>query len=197
MTVTAIFIEPEKNSSLSLGIDLPVIDVNQFAERTLFRRRVLVSVNEKPQLFLNIYAALDTDGWILEQCFKEIKVNQSTVAILHGMHVHLFDVETHNVTSISLDDYVGNLYSIPDVYSDELTENFIVTTFEYTFFINIKTGIKWRSEPCAVDGVNIHDINENIISGSGDWEPPSSDWVPFTLDLNTGRFIVKPVYQYM
>ncbi|WP_347254833.1 hypothetical protein [Leminorella grimontii] len=196
MTVTAIFIEPEKNSSLSLGIDLPVIDVNQFAERTLFRRRVLVSVNEKPQLFLNIYAALDTDGWILEQCFKEIKVNQSTVAILHGMHVHLFDVETHNVTSISLDDYVGNLYSIPDVYSDELTENFIVTTFEYTFFINIKTGIKWRSEPCAVDGVLIHDIKENIIYGSGEWDPPGG-WVPFTLDLNTGRFIVKPVYQYM
>lgn len=192
MTVSAQFFELKHQFNADIINNLTTIDINHFTPRPHLRYKVLVSIDEFPKFILNIYAHLDPDGYINEQCFKEIKCNQETVAIIHGMHVHLFDIPTHNITSHALHDYVGHIYSIPDIYSDELTNDFLVTTFEYTFLINLKTGIKWRSTPCAVDGVLISDIQKGIIYGRGDWDPPSSEWVPFYLDLATGNEVNIP-----
>lgn len=114
--------------------------------------------------------------------------NDKTIAILYGQHVHLFDTDSYQVKSLFLDDYVGHIYSIPDVWDHKasLSENFLVTTFQYTFLINVSSGIIWRSEPCGIDGVIIHDIREGIIYGSGEWDPPDG-WAPFNLRLSDGH----------
>lgn len=105
-----------------------------------------------------------------------------------GQHVHLFDTDSHQVKSLFLDDYVDHIYSIPDVWDHKasLSENFLVTTFQYTFLIHVSSGIIWRSEPCGIDGVIIHDIREGIIYGSGEWDPPDG-WAPFNLRLSDGH----------
>ncbi|VXD06040.1 hypothetical protein YERSI8AC_390008 [Enterobacterales bacterium 8AC] len=46
------------------------------------------------------FVEIDEDGYILEQYFKEIMLNDKSVAILYGQHVHLFDVESYEVRSI-------------------------------------------------------------------------------------------------
>lgn len=189
MNINAVFFDPVPSPHPAIGIDLPFIDVDQFSQNTILSCKILISIDEEPKLILNIYSALNMDGLILEGCFKQIKFNQDTIAILHGMHVHLFNINSHSVNSISLNDYVGHLYSIPDLNAVELSEDFLIATFEYVFLINSKTGIKWRSVQCAIDGILIHDIKQNIIFCSGEWDPPGG-WEPFSLTLNTGQCII-------
>lgn len=188
MDISAEFIEKDKHINHPA---LPVIEINQLSDNLYLSCSVLVYLKNEPSVILNIYSMCDDDGYILEQCFKEIKTNHNVVAVLHGMHVHLYDMQTCHISSIAFNDYVGHLYSIPDVLSDHLTSDFIVTTFEYVFLVSISGGIKWRSERCAIDGVVIYRIENGVIYGSGEWDPPGG-WEPFTLDLSTGTFISQP-----
>lgn len=185
MKITAEFIERDKHTHFPF---LPTIEIDQLSNSVYLSCSVLVSLDDKPSFILNIYSVCDDDGCILEQCFKEIKTNNNVVAILHGQHIHLYDVNTDRISSIALNGYVGHIYSIPNTHSDKLTSDFIVTTFAYTFLVNIYQGIKWRSERCAIDGVIIDSIENGIISGIGEWDPPGG-WEPFQLDFDTGKFL--------
>ncbi|MBP6120769.1 MULTISPECIES: hypothetical protein [Providencia] len=185
MGITAEFIEVESRIDLPF---LPVIDINYLSHRAYLSCKVIIYFDEEPKRILNIYSARDKDGYVLEQCFKEIKINQEIVAILHGVHVHLYNLETGSTYSVAFNDYVGHIYSTPNIHSNKLTSDFIVTTFQYAFLVNINSGIKWRSPQCAIDGVIIHEIDNDIIYGSGEWDPPGG-WEPFQLDIYTGKFL--------
>ncbi|WP_338803118.1 hypothetical protein WDV76_12245 [Xenorhabdus griffiniae] len=169
---------------------IPRIDINQFADKHRLSEKVAIHKDDHLFLVLNVYSEVDKDGCLCEQCFKKILIGEQKIAILHGRHVHLFDIETHCVNSVFLNDYVGDLYPVPDVYSETLSDDFLVTSFTYTFLVNIHTGIVWQSGDCAIDGVNIYGIKEGVIYGSGDWDPPFPEgWRDFTLSLNDGSFI--------
>jgi len=45
--------------------------------------------------------------------------------------------------------------------------------------------IVWRSECLGLDGVAIHAICDDVISGEGQWDPPG-DWQPFVVILSNG-----------
>lgn len=184
MTYHADFLDAEQR----VADAIPERDVNPFSGPSTMRRRVLVSQDGEPVIVLCLFVALEEGRWIVEQCFSGIMNNDKTITILYGQHVHLFDTDSHQVKSLFLDDYVGHIYSIPDVWDHKtsLSENFLVTTFQYTFLINVSSGIIWRSEPCGIDGVIIHDIREGIIYGSGEWDPPDG-WAPFNLRLSDGH----------
>jgi hypothetical protein len=46
--------------------------------------------------------------------------------------------------------------------------------------------VEWENPSVAVDGVNVHDVEDGVISGSAELDPPGC-WHPFRLDLATGR----------
>jgi hypothetical protein len=45
----------------------------------------------------------------------------------------------------------------------------------------------WHQRGLAADGILIQDVNDKVIRGEGQWDPPDGDWVAFRLDLETGR----------
>jgi hypothetical protein len=45
----------------------------------------------------------------------------------------------------------------------------------------------WHQRGLAADGILISDVNEGVIRGDGQWDPPDGEWVPFRLDLETGH----------
>lgn len=100
--------------------------------------------------------------------------------------MHILDIASQSVKSLYLDDYVGHSYAVPDDTDNKPGENFLVTTYRYAFFMNVAQGILWKSNECGNDGVVIHDITENIISGAGDWDP-SGGWVDFRFSLINGN----------
>ncbi|GGD20313.1 hypothetical protein GCM10011513_17300 [Franconibacter daqui] len=167
---------------------LPEKAINPFAERGVFRKRVLITHHNEPALILRIFVGTDEDGFLLEQCFSQLLLNSETLAILYGQHVHLFNLASHEVKSHFLDDYAGDLYPVPDSSSAWLSETFLATTFCYTFLISLDKGIIWRSAQCVIDGVVINDIREEVIYGSGEWDPPGG-WRPFMLSMATGELI--------
>ena len=46
--------------------------------------------------------------------------------------------------------------------------------------------ILWRSEPLGIDGVVIGAVDDSVISGDGEWDPPGG-WRPFAISLADGR----------
>jgi hypothetical protein len=46
--------------------------------------------------------------------------------------------------------------------------------------------VLWHNGELGVDGVMIHDFQENKIYGTGEWSPPSG-WEEFVLELDTGK----------
>ena len=46
--------------------------------------------------------------------------------------------------------------------------------------------VEWENPSVAVDGVNVHDVEDGIISGAAELDPPGG-WQPFRVDLATGR----------
>jgi len=166
---------------------IPRIDIKPFLNAHM-SREVIVCKDNEPVIVLCIFIEIDSGGFLLEQCFSELLVNDRHIAILYGQHIHIFDIASRQVKSFFLNDYVGHIYPVPDVFSEVLSDNFLVTTFEYTFLINIESGIVWKSARCAIDGVIIHSIEGNVISGSGEWDPPGG-WKPFSLQLSDGHFI--------
>jgi hypothetical protein len=45
--------------------------------------------------------------------------------------------------------------------------------------------ILWRSEPLGIDGVVIQSVDNGLISGDGEWDPPGG-WRPFVISLADG-----------
>ncbi|WP_228723036.1 hypothetical protein [Limnobaculum xujianqingii] len=189
MEYSAQFIDVNQNSN-DISSHLCRVDINSFSSRSTIRREVLVCKNNQPVIILGIFAEIDEDGYLLEQCFCDVLCNDKTIAVLYGQHAHLFDIASSEVKSIFLHDYVGYLYPVPDIFAEVLSDTFLVATFSYIFLVDINTGIVWQSKQCAIDGVIINDIRNNIIYGSGEWDPPDG-WEPFWLSLSNGNF-VKP-----
>lgn len=167
---------------------VPEKEHNPFGERGELRRKVMVCKDNQPALLLHIFVDSDKDGCLLEQCFKELLVNEHHIAILYGQHVHIFEIANQQIRSIYLNDYVGHLYPLPDVYAGVLSDTFLVATFEYVFLVDIQGNIIWQSEMCAIDGVTINEVADGIIHGSGEWDPPGG-WEPFRISLSNGKFI--------
>lgn len=107
------------------------------------------------------------------------------MAIICGDHFHVVEMTTHSFRSHPLGDYVGHIYSVPDIHSDRLHNRVLVTTYCHVFLLDITAGILWKSRQCAIDGVIITSIENETVLGLGEWDPPGG-WEPFKLDLKTG-----------
>jgi len=46
----------------------------------------------------------------------------------------------------------------------------------------------WVSDTLGIDGVVVDDVQEGVIVGQGEWDPPGG-WKPFRLSLASGRSV--------
>lgn len=187
MPYHARFLDKEKNE-WDREYSVPERDINPFALRGDESARVLICNNETPVLLLHIFIEIDKDGFLLASGFRGLLCNERYVAIMAGQHIHLFEIATQQNQSIYLDDFVGHLYPVPHLLDDRLSENVLVTTYKYVFLLNIAAGMVWQSPICGLDGVLIHHINDGVIYGDGEWDPPGG-WKPFKLSLASGLFL--------
>lgn len=183
MTLQATYLEQPTPGNETEGVS--IIDVNPFGTNGKKDRRLLISKNAEPILILQLYVRADEDGWLISSAFSEFLLNDSHMAIICGDHFHIIDLTTHSFKSHPLGDYVGHIYSIPDVHSERLYDRVMVTTYCHVFLIDMAAGILWKSGQCAIDGVIITSIENDTVFGFGEWDPPGG-WESFKLDLKTG-----------
>lgn len=184
MRYQARLIQQGKNDTDAEGIH--VVNINPFSHQGEKDRRVLISDNGEPILVLQLFIRADEDGFLIASAFCGLLCNDDSIAIICGDHLHLFDIASGNFASLALNDYVGHIYPMPDVYSDRLHDRFLVATYSYVFLVHITEGIIWKSDRCAIDGVTISAVEDDVIYGDGEWDPPGG-WEPFRLSLKTGK----------
>jgi hypothetical protein len=163
--------------------EVNIVHINPFAGQGKKDRRVLISDNGAPVLVLQLYIRADEEGFLVSSAFCDFLCNDHSIAIICGDHLHIIP---GHFRSFPLDDYVGHIYAVPDINSVRLHEHFLVATYSYVFLVHLTEGILWQSARCAIDGVTLSAIENDVIEGEGDWDPPGG-WQPFRLSLKTGE----------
>ena len=116
-----------------------------------------------------------------EQCgpFKKALVHNHILAVGHQCNFYLFDTATQQgILNLPLKGYFGNIY-----LQDGL---FYIADSSGLYCVSPQGKVLWHNGELGVDGVMIHDFQENKIYGTGEWSPPSG-WEEFVLELDTGK----------
>jgi hypothetical protein len=130
----------------------------------------LVERDGHPVMRLDVYGASSPSA---EAC-----VWKRWLVIGFANAVHLVALDTYQSYSYSLDWYFGHFY---------LTEDFLlVTSATAVLCIDKDARLQWTTDGLGIDGVIIRGIEQNIIQGEGEWDPPGG-WKPFTLLLHSGH----------
>ena len=94
-----------------------------------------------------------------------------------GDDAHLVSLADRSVVTIPLHGYFDTLHPADDFL--------LIASQDRVFRIAPDRSVAWTSDSVAVDGVIIHDVEPDTITGSGEWDPPGG-WRDFTLDTATG-----------
>lgn len=110
--------------------------------------------------------------------FQQAIAWNGLIAIGFGGEVHLVSPASRSSSTVRLSGYFGSLYP--------LSALLLVADADSLRCFNSRGEQVWRSEPLGVDGVLVSDVEEGVITGRGDWDPPG-DWRPFRISLASGR----------
>ena len=64
----------------------------------------------------------------------------------------------------------------------------LVASGTRVFRLGADGAVLWKSEELGVDGVLIHDVDADTVSGDGEWDPPGG-WEPYEISLATGALL--------
>lgn len=110
--------------------------------------------------------------------FREALLMDELLAAGHGKHFYLFSLSTNKtVLLLEVDGYFGHLYYHEDT--------FYVADASALHCVDKNGEIRWRSAGLGIDGVIVHEFSDDILTGSGEFDPPGG-WIPFSIDRATG-----------
>jgi hypothetical protein len=79
-----------------------------------------------------------------------------------------------------LADYFCQLYACSDCL--------LVGSGRKLFRVDMDGSVGWTSGELGLDGVLVHSVDDGIVSGSGEWDPPGG-WLPFAISLKDGSAV--------
>jgi hypothetical protein len=145
--------------------------------------QVVIYTNEEPIYLLKLYLFDESD------CFHEVKYSKNFVVIGCGEKVHFFSIENKNIRSYDLKDYFGHLYPSHDIESDVIKNDTYVASASRLFKFSPNGQLEWESEILGIDGVVIDEIENNVIRGAGEYDPPGG-WEKFEVRVSDGKIAI-------
>lgn len=139
---------------------------------------VTVALQEAPYLRIDVYGGLEPEC----TTFQEALYWRGWIVIGFGERIHLVPItaEDRDIKTLFLGDYFSALYP---------TDGYLLAASGTRLFRVTVTGeIAWKTEWLGVDGVLVSDIQDGIICGQGEHDPPGG-WRPFEVDLATGAVV--------
>ena len=97
-----------------------------------------------------------------------------------GEAVFVIDPRRKAGSRVELESYFDRFYSTPDYL--------LVTSGVGISRLSPTGEVLWSSQRLALDGVIVSSVNDGIIFGDGEWDPPSS-WRPFRVLLDSGALV--------
>jgi len=136
------------------------------------QRHVVVDTGKK-LLRIDIYTAA--------QAFEEVVFWRELVVIGFGDQVFLVPTGDGEPKEIKVGTYFGHLY----VEGGAL----LVASESRLLRVSPQGRVIWASVHLGIDGVIVDRIQNGVVYGEGEWDPPGG-WKPFVLGLDTGRYVV-------
>ena len=113
--------------------------------------------------------------------FKQALLVGGVLAVGHEEHFYLYSLpEKRNILVLKMDGYFGSF-----VHHEGC---FYVADAVGIHCLAADGALRWLSPPLGVDGVIMHDITDQHIRGSGEWDPPGG-WEDFLVDRHTGALL--------
>ena len=135
-------------------------------------RYVTVSANGKPHMLIDMYA--DSDH---AHIFEKALIWCDFVTIGFGHCVYLVELESHGIKTFDLGNYFSQLYPAKGYL--------LIASAEHLLRVESSGSVKWSSQRLGIDGVKIDCVEDGIIKGEGEWDPPGG-WKPFKVHLDSG-----------
>jgi hypothetical protein len=136
---------------------------------------VTVYANSKPPIRLDMYADSDET-----HIFEEALFCYDFVTIEFGLHVYLVALMSHGIKTYVLGNYFSQLYPAKGFL--------LITSAEHMLRVERDGSVKWSTQRLGIDGVKIDCIEDGIIKGEGEWDPPGG-WKPFKVRLESGSLL--------
>jgi hypothetical protein len=134
-----------------------------------------------------VYVTIEEDGvpfarvdaWPLTAGpFTEAIAWENFVVLGWNDHAHIVDPRTREVTSVECDGYFGHLYPVGD--------HLLIADASRLVCFDEHGERLWESDTLGIDGVVVDDVQDGIIVGKGEWDPPGG-WKPFRVSLEGGQ----------
>jgi hypothetical protein len=121
------------------------------------------------------------DVWPLSSGpFRQTATWKRFVLVGWNDHMHVVEPVTREVISIDCDGYFGHLYPVDD--------RLLIADASRLICIDECGQRIWESAHLGVDGVLVGDVQEGVIDGQGEWDPPGG-WRPFRVSLENGEAV--------
>jgi hypothetical protein len=138
-------------------------------------RFVTVEDDNGPLLRLDLYRSSE-ESYI----FEELLLWAGFVAVGWGDQLYLVSLTTRQVVALPLDSYFGHVFPAED--------RLLVASAERLFCLAPDGSLAWRSPQVGIDGVTIERVENGVIRGEGEWDPPGG-WRPYSISLHTGQLV--------
>lgn len=134
-----------------------------------------------------IYVTVERDGLPLVRIdawplfsgpFTQVVTWKNFIVLGWNDRVHLVNPVTCEVISIQCDGYFGHLYPVGD--------RLLIADASRLVCINERGEQIWKNAGLGIDGVVVDDVQDSVIVGQGEWDPPGG-WKPFRLSLASGE----------
>ena len=133
---------------------------------------VTVEREGEPLLRVDVY-----DREASSKPFREVAAWAELIVIGFAGHVHLVWPVRATVKTFPMNGYFGHIYATQ--------ESLLIADAERIHCFDQRGSVLWRSETVGIDGVVVHNVEDGIIAGEGEWDPPGG-WRPFLLLLSSG-----------
>ena len=132
----------------------------------------LVTKDSQPLFRVDYYGACQC------YCFEEVLIWKDWLAIGIGEQVFLINIKNQKILKLHCEMYFGSFFPEEDYL--------LVVDGQGIHRIDREGEEIWHNYDLAIDGVLIDRIENEVIYGEGEWDPPGG-WKPFQVDLQTGE----------
>lgn len=119
-------------------------------------------------------------------CFQEVRCVEGSVYIGYGECIIVVNPGSKHVETHFLDGYFGHLYTHEELEILPTTFAALAASASELLSFSAEGRLCWRTANLGIDGVVVHSVQNGIVKGSGEWDPPGG-WESFRLSVGTGE----------
>jgi hypothetical protein len=136
---------------------------------------IMITDDDRPVLRVDLYAGESPAP------FKDAIAWGQRVFVGYGNAVYVIDPQRQSSSMIILGSYFAAFCAAK--------ECLLIASGEGLLRLSPRGEVMWRASELGIDGVLVKVIENSLVKGEGEWDPPGG-WRPFVLRLDSGELVV-------